>query len=278
MLVNLKPVLTEAKMNKYAVGAFNVYNYETIKGVVESVRELKIPAVIAFGERYIENMQFKEVFALVDTMIKDLEIPVVLHLDHCKSFENIIRAIRAGFTSVMFDGSELPFEENVKRTEKIVAVARAAGVSVEAELGSIAAGRGSSEEGYREIYTDPAQAEEFVESTGVDALAVSIGTVHGIYKGEPRINMDVLKEVASRVDIPLVLHGGSGTPEGIIKECIKNGICKINVNTEISLYTLKKIKEMLADEGDCHLSRVSLKEVEYIKDVVKKYMLLFYNA
>ncbi|MGE4282111.1 MAG: ketose-bisphosphate aldolase [Clostridia bacterium] len=278
MIVNLASVLEDAKKQNYAVGSFNIYNYETIKGVIESAKESRIPAIIAFGEQYLKNMDFATVYAIVRSLTEDTDIPIVLHLDHCKSLENIFKAIRAGFTSVMYDGSALSFRENLNNTKKIVEVAHATGVSVEAELGCLAGGEGSNEgSGHeQEIYTNAAQAEEFVKATGIDALAVSIGTVHGMYKGEPKINIEVLKQIASRIELPLVLHGGSGTPEAVIKECIKNGICKINVNTEISVYTVEKIKELLNGEKSSHLSVLSLKEIEYIKTVVKRYMLLFF--
>lgn len=278
MLVNMAEMLKEARRDGYAVGSFNVYNYETIRGVIDSAKDLNLPLIVAFGENYLKNMDLDEVFALVSVMAAKAEVPVALHLDHCKSPENIQRAISAGFTSVMYDGSALPFEENLRNTAQIVSWARAAGVSVEAELGALAGGRYSNEEAAEEIYTDPQEAREFVAGTGVDALAVSIGTVHGLYKGTPRIDLGVLKNIAALVDIPLVLHGGSGTPEAIIRECIKNGIAKINVNTEISVYTLDKVRSLLSRGDNYHFSQVSQKEVAYIKDVVKKYMVIFNGA
>lgn len=222
-------------------------------------------------------MDFDSVYATVNALGKNTNTPIALHLDHCKSFEHIVQAIRAGFTSVMYDGSNLSFEENIKETKKIVSIAHSVNVSVEAELGGISLGDRSNEEEREQIYTDPNEAEIFVKETGVDALAVSIGTVHGMYKGEPKIDIGVLKSIASRIDIPLVLHGGSGTPENIIKECIRNGICKINVNTEISAYTVDKIKEALRSDKDYHLSKISILEIEYIKEVVEKYMNMFYS-
>jgi len=278
MLVNLAEILKEARSNRYAVGSFNVYNYETIRGVIESAKELGYPAIVAFGENYLKNMDLAEVFALVSTMAAKAQVPIALHLDHCKSLDNIRKAIEAGFTSVMYDGSALPFEENLRNTAQVVSWARAAGVSVEAELGALAGGRYSNEEAAEEIYTDPEEAREFAGRTGVDALAVSIGTVHGVYEGEPKIDTGVLKAIAAVVDIPLVLHGGSGTPEAIIRECIENGIAKININTEISVYTLDKVRELLNSGDNYHLSQVSLKEVAYIQEVVKKYMVMFKKA
>ena len=280
MMVNFSEVLKEARRCRYAVGSFNVYNYETIRGVVEAGDELGYSTIVAFGEGYLPNMDVDEVYALVHAMAHKVKIPLVLHLDHCKSFETIVRAIRAGFTSVMFDGSSLTYEENKKKTAEVVAIAHAAGVSVEAELGAIGAGEFSNEggEGEKEIYTNPDQAADFVAKTGIDALAVSIGTVHGMYKGTPRIDVGVLKKIAAEVEIPLVLHGGSGTPEEIVRECIRNGIAKINVNTEISYYTVEQVKALLQSGKNYHLSQVALKEVGYVKEVVTKYATMFRSA
>lgn len=278
MMVNFCQILNEARRGGYAVGSFNVYSYETIRGVIEAGQELSSPTIVAFGESYLQNMALEEVFALVSAMAWKVEVPLVLHLDHCKSFAHIVQAIRAGFTSVMFDGSSLPFEQNMEKTAQVVAVAHAANVSVEAELGALAGGEFSNEEAGEEIYTDPEQAARFIQCTGIDALAVSIGTVHGMYKGAPRVNVEVLKKIAARVSIPLVLHGGSGTPEEIVRECIRHGIAKINVNTEISWYTVEKLKAMLDSEKHYHLSQLALQEVGHVKEVVKKYATMFRAA
>ncbi len=278
MMVNLSAVLNDARRHKYAVGSFNVYSYETIRGVIEAGNELGYPTIVAFGENYLKNMALDEVAAIVGAMAQKAKIPLVLHLDHCKSFDNIVRAIRAGFTSVMYDGSSLPFAENMKQTAQIVRMAHAANTSVEAELGALAGGEFSNEEAAAEIYTDPEQAAQFTAATGVDALAVSIGTVHGMYKGIPRIEIGVLQKIAAVADIPLVLHGGSGTPENIVRECIQNGIAKINVNTEISVYTVEKVKALLATGEHYHLSQLALKEVGYVKEVVTKYAAMFRPA
>ena len=278
MLVNFSEILAAARRDKYAAGSFNVYNYETIRGVTEVACELGLPAIVAFGENYLPNMDLDEVAALVKTRASKANVPLVLHLDHCKSFDNIMRAIRAGFTSVMYDGSSLSLAENTRRTADIVKIAHAVGVSVEAELGALASGDFTNEDGGEEIYTNPLQAEEFVTKTGVDALAVSVGTVHGMYKGEPRVDIGVLKKIAALVEIPLVLHGGSGTPESIIHECIRNGIAKINVNTEISMFTMDKVEALLASGKKPHFSQVCLKEVDAVKEVVKKYTAIFRSA
>ena len=278
MMVNFAALLAEARQNQYAIGSFNVYNYETVRGVVEAGSELGYPTIVAFGENYLVNMELEEMAALVKAMSQRVDIPLVLHLDHCKSFATIVRAVKAGFTSVMYDGSSLPFAENMKKTAEIVAIAHAAGVSVEAELGAIGGGEFSNEEAAEEIYTNPEQAAEFVAATDVDALAVSIGTVHGMYKGTPKVDVGVLKQIAEVVAKPLVLHGGSGTPEDIVRECIKSGIAKINVNTEISVHTVQTLKELLASGRSYHLSQLALKEVDSIKEVVKKYSAMFRPA
>jgi ketose-bisphosphate aldolase len=278
MMASFTDILTAARRDHYAVGSFNVYNYETIRGVIESGREAGLPVIVAFGAGYLPNMELDEVAGLVRTMAAASPTPVALHLDHCKSFETIVRAIKAGFSSVMYDGSALQFADNLRETARIVAIAHAAGVGVEAELGALAKGAHSNEEDAREIYTSPAEAEQFARDTGVDALAVSIGTVHGMYKGTPRVDVDVLKQIAAVVATPLVLHGGSGTPETIIRECIAHGIAKINVNTEISMHALDRMRAHLASGKETHLSQVSRETVGAVKEVVRKYMALFRGA
>jgi len=276
MLTNFSTILDEAYKGKYAVGSFNVYNYETIRGAVDAVQELSAPLIIAFGEKYLENMPLEAVHAIVNAQLGDSDVPVCLHLDHCVNMDNIFRAIKAGFGSVMYDGSALPFEENMKNTKRVCEVAHACGVSVEAELGSLAAGTDSHEgtADDKEIYTDPASAKEFADFTGVDALAVSIGTVHGLYKGEPNVRVDILKQLNERLGIPLVLHGGSGTPEDIIKDCIKSGISKININTEISMHVIEQSAKLLNEEKP-HYSVLSFKQMQWAKEVIVKYAKLF---
>jgi len=275
MITNLKTLLTQAKENQVAYGAFNVYNYETIKAVIESVKETKTPAIIAFGYKYLSNMTLKEVVNLIRTMSVGVDTDIVIHLDHCNDIPTIKKAIEAGFTSVMYDGSMLPFEENLENTKEVVKYAHSFNVSVEAELGSLSLGDHSNEDEGDEIYTDPDQAKLFVETTQVDALAVSIGTVHGMYKGEPKVSVDQLIKIKDAIDIPFVLHGGSGTPEDTVKACIKQGITKINVNTEISYEVVKAMKVMMDNNTNVHFSQLSCEAVEAAKKVVKKYMSMF---
>lgn len=277
MLVNMKEILHNASIKNCAVGSFNIYSYETIKGVLDSAQQQNVPAILAFGEKYLKNMEFSMVYSLVKNLSKNIEVPFVLHLDHCSNVKNVYKAIQAGFTSVMYDGSSLPYEQNVANTLKVVEVAHSCNVSVEAELGSLSAGVNSHEGNLvdKEVYTDSLQAKDFVQKTGIDALAVSIGTVHGMYNGIPNIRVDILKKIKSKVNIPLVLHGGSGTPQDILRDCIHNGICKINVNTEISVYTIDQMKQLLNNGNKYHLSEVSLMQINFVKEIVCRYMKLF---
>lgn len=271
-------MLQTAYEQKKAIGSFNFYNYETLKGILQASEAMDTPVIVSFGKKYLSNMSFDEVSAITAAAARTRKTDVCLHLDHCDNMDIIYQAIRAGFTSVMYDGSALPFAENAANTKRICEVAHASGVSVEAELGSLAAGEASHEGSADdvEVYTNPDAAREFADKTGVDALAVSIGTIHGLYKGTPNIRVDILKEINEKLQMPLVLHGGSGTPEEKVKECISNGIAKINVNTEISDYTVQHTRELLASENP-HLSVVALKQMQYVSEVVQKYMGIFAN-
>ncbi len=280
MLTNFKEMLLDAYKGHYAVGSFNAYSYETFRGIIEANKKAgNRPTIAAFGAKYLENMSLDEAYAIVSSIgSRYPEMQICLHLDHCKDINVICRAIRAGFGSVLYDGSSLPYEENLANTAKVCEIAHASNVSVEAELGSLAAGA-SSHEGEatdEEIYTDPEKAAEFVEKTGVDALAVSVGTVHGLYKGTPKVRVDILQKINEAAKLPLVLHGGSGTPEETIKACIQNGITKINVNTEISVFAGAKLKETLVSgEKVPHLSVLALNQEKDVEEVVSKYISFF---
>lgn len=279
MLVNLKEIVAPAYEGRYAVGSFNCYSYETFRGCIAAGEETGTPVIAAFGAAYLANMSLDTAHAIVASLARAASIPVCLHLDHCSDLDVIHRAIAAGFGSVMYDGSALPFAENVANTRTVCRAAHACGVSVEAELGSLAVGAESHEGRAEDVeqYTDPQTAREFVAETGADALAVSIGTVHGLYKGKPHIRTDILEEIQRAVDVPLVLHGGSGTPENDLRACIARGIAKINVNTEISQAVVAQTAELLTHERP-HYSVLSLRQVEYVKDAVKKYIEMFWRS
>ena len=276
MLVNFNDILATARREYSAVGSFNGYNYETFQGIISAGQEERQPVILAFGEKYLRNMPLHTAFVLADSLASQTEMPVCLHLDHCSDMTTVFQAIHEGFNSVMYDGSALRFEDNVKNTKAVCRVAQACGVSVEAELGSLAAGKCSHEGSSDDcaVYTDPKAAREFVAATEVNALAVSIGTVHGLYQGRPKLRLDILKAICAQTDVPLVLHGGSGLTEAEVSSCIRAGIAKINVNTEISVYAIRKTTELLAKE-QLHFSELSLNQSGYVKEIVKKYMAFF---
>jgi len=252
MLVDLGTLLQHAKKEKKAIGAFNVYNLETIMAVVEAGKKMNSPIIISFGEGYFSYAPIEAIAAVVKEICTKLEIPVVLHLDHAKELKSIARAIRCGFTSVMYDGSALPLHENILNTRNIVEYAHAVGVSVEGELGYMNNEDGSFELGVEleKGYTRPQDAAEYVKNTGIDALAIAVGNAHGIYKGTPTLDFTRLGEIEQKVDIPLVLHGCSGIPDALIKQAISMGVCKINVNTEISTTAVRAAREFLGNHTE----------------------------
>jgi fructose-bisphosphate aldolase class II len=275
MLYNLNYLLTDAQKKKMAIAAVNVYSLETIRGALQSAHRLGLPVILAFSPRYLDNMTYRQFVWVAKSCAVDLDVPYALHLDHCNKLGQIAKAMEAGFTSVMFDGSALPFVQNIDLTRKVVELAHPRGISVEGELGAIRTGRFSSEDsGESERYTSPEHASEFVRRTGVDALAVSIGTVHGLYTGEQKIRIDLLKKIQEAVSVPLVLHGGSGTKEDLLRETVANGICKVNINTEISLNTVAKTATAIARNPDIHLAALLLQQVAFVSEIIEKYMRL----
>lgn len=274
MLVNLNDVLIQAKKSGYAVGAFNVYNMETVEVVFDAAASLDIPVIIAFGEKYSNINNINLIAKCVHELANKTQIPIVLHLDHCKSEDLIIQAIRAGFTSVMYDGSSMSNYDNIKNTSKVVKIAHAAGVTVEAELGYIPA-EDSGELVPEDQLTKPEEAKEFVEKTGCDALAVAIGTIHGNYIGEPKIYHNRLKKIAEVVSVPLVLHGGSGNTEKDLVLAINEGIAKININTEISNAAVKQLREIFEGNFSGHLSILSDRIKKPMLEVIQEKMRLF---
>jgi fructose-bisphosphate aldolase class II len=278
MLVTLKEILMFANKKKCAIGAFNGYNYETFKGIVNASQKMGVPVILAFGAKYLMNMTLTEVASMALTLAKEATIPVCFHLDHCNNPDVVFAAIQAGFTSVMYDGSSHPFTENLEITKNICHVAHACGVSVEAELGCIGAGKFSCEgmDGERLAYTDTSTVQLFVDTTHVDALAVSIGTVHGIYQRIPCLRLDILDKIHLLTKVPLVLHGGSGLSQENIQACIDKGIRKVNINTEISKYVMEKTKDLL-HEREIHFSELSLEQINYVEAIVSKYIAYLYR-
>ncbi|MCK1992938.1 class II fructose-1,6-bisphosphate aldolase [Peribacillus muralis] len=243
-LVSGKALLAHAHQNQYAIGAFNFANMENLQAVIEAAEELQSPVIIQITEKSIEYAGLDYLYALGRCAGENAKVPVALHLDHGKKWESVIRCLRYGWTSVMMDASHKPFEENIALTRKIVEFAREVNVSVESELGFIGGKEGDiTPEG--NIYTEVDEAVEFVRRTNTDALAIAVGTAHGIYKGEVNIDFNRIKEIKAQTDIPLVLHGSSGVPDEMIKRAVLSGINKVNFDTEIKLASLEALKAFL---------------------------------
>lgn len=243
--VTSKEMLLKAQKGGYAVPALNAENLEMIQAIIEAASETNSPVIIQTTPSTVNYLTLNEAYAMVYAMANKASVPVCLHLDHCESFEGVMQAIKAGYSSVMIDGSKSDFETNVSLTEKVVSSAHAMSVPVEAELGTVG-GKEDSLSGHV-AYTDPDKAVEFAEKTGIDIFAVAIGTSHGIYKAEPKLDFDLLKKIKQRISIPLVLHGASGIPDDMIKETIKCGICKVNFATELRIAATKAVRLALTD-------------------------------
>jgi fructose-bisphosphate aldolase class II len=227
-------LLNRAKREGYAVGAFNTNNLEITLSIVEAAVKERSPLILAVSPGAMKYAGVAYLSAIAKVAADSVDVPISLHLDHGLTLEDVQAALDQGFSSVMIDGSKLPFEENTEITKKVVAMARARGVSIEAELGKLVGTEDQVSVSEREAsMTDPDQAAEFVERTGIDALAVSIGNAHGWYKGEPELDFERLRQIRSRVDIPLVLHGASGIPDEMIRKACSIGVDKINIDTEV---------------------------------------------
>ncbi|SDK15626.1 class II fructose-1,6-bisphosphate aldolase [Sediminibacillus albus] len=255
-LVSMKEMLEEAKKNNYGVGQFNLNNLEYVQAILQAAEEEKSPVILGVSEGAAKYMGgFKVVVTMVKALMEEYgtTVPVAIHLDHGSSFEKCVQAIHAGFTSVMIDGSHFPLEENIALTKKVVEVAHINGVSVEAELGRI----GGQEDDLivddaEAAYAIPAECERLVNETGVDCFAPALGSVHGPYKGEPNLGFDRMEEVFNLVNVPLVLHGGTGIPTKDIKRALSLGTSKINVNTENQISQATKVREVLAEQPDLY--------------------------
>jgi fructose-bisphosphate aldolase class II len=245
----MKEILSDAQKRKYGVGYFNGVNLEMIRAYIRAAEDTKSPIIIGTAEGLLKYADFDWIAPLYLQAARLAKVPVAVHLDHTYTFENIMRALYAGFGSVMYDGSLLSYGENVRISAEIAKIAHPMGVGLECELGKV----GGLEEGEgikgENIYTDPAQAVDFVEKTGVDFLAVSIGSVHGVYLEEPKLDLDRLAEIRAKVEPPLVLHGGSGLSDDDFKNCIKGGIAKINIYTDIITAAINMVSKEQAVLG-----------------------------
>lgn len=245
MYVTTKQMLKAAQEGGYAVGAFNVENMEMVQAVVAAAEELKAPVIMQTTPSTVKYGGLDYFYANVKTAADKASVPVALHLDHGENFELAEAALKAGYSSVMIDGSKLPLAENIQLTNRVIAIA--GDVPVEAELGMLG-GKEDDLEGEGDCYTDIGEAVEFVKATSVSSLAVSIGTAHGIYKGTPKLDVERLSQIKAVVDIPLILHGASGLTVEAVQECIKRGICKVNFATELRIAFSDAVKKVLAEK------------------------------
>lgn len=239
--------LPKAKANKFAVGQFNMNNLEFAQAIVDAAIEEQSPFIYGVSEGALKYMGIEFTVALAEAAAKKSGLPIALHLDHGSSFEVAMKCIRAGFSSVMFDGSHYTLEENIRLTKEVVRAAREMGVSVEGELGTIGGVEDdiSVDEEHASL-AKPEEAIRFYEETGVDCLAIAVGTAHGMYKGEVKIRYDIIEEVTSKIPVPVVLHGGSGVPDEAIRKSIAAGVGKINVNTENQVACTNAIRKVLS--------------------------------
>jgi tagatose 1,6-diphosphate aldolase GatY/KbaY len=274
MLVTTKEMLLDAQAGHYAVGAFNVESLEFVMAVIKAAEDKKSPVIMQTTPGTVKYANLDYFAAMCKVAADAASVPVAIHLDHGDGFDRCVQAMHAGYTSVMIDGSHVPFEDNIALTASVTKVAAPLGIPVEAELGKVGGKEddGPAVEG-ENPYTDPDEAEEFVARTGCGSLAVGVGTAHGVYKGTPHIEQGVLKEIRSRLEIPLVLHGTSGVPDDQVAEAIRNGICKVNYATELRQAFTKGFMGYMADNPGCFDPKKPSKPgMQEIYDVVASHM------
>ena len=249
-LVTTKQLLLDAQKGGYAVGAYNVENMEMVQAVVAAAEELRSPVIMQTTPSTVKYANLNYFYENVKVAAQESSVPVVIHLDHGNSFELAMQAYRTGYTSIMIDGSHEGFEDNIALTSAVVKACHPGEVPIEAELGKVGGKEDDLDGGEGDPYTNPQEAAEFVERTGIDSLAVAIGTAHGVYKGVPKLDFSRLSEIRKAVSIPLVLHGTSGVPDEDVAECIKRGICKVNYATDLRIAFTKGINQVLKENPD----------------------------
>ena len=241
-----KELIEKASKNGYAVPAFNAENLEMVQAIIQAAEEMKSPVLIQTTPSTVKYLTLYEAYAMVRSMADRASVPVSLHLDHCETYEGVVDALNEGYSSVMIDGSKLSYEDNISVVCKVVKAAHAKGVTVEAELGTVGGKEDSLSSGIQ--YTDPDKAVDYAGRTGIDIFAVAIGTAHGFYKGEPKLDFGLLDEIHHRVSTPLVLHGGSGIPDEMVRKTIELGIAKVNFATELRDAMTKGVRKALEDD------------------------------
>ncbi|WP_122643573.1 class II fructose-bisphosphate aldolase [Luxibacter massiliensis] len=271
-LVTSEQMLLDAQKGSYAVGAFNVENMEMVKAVIAAAEEVKAPVMLQTTPSTVKYGSLETYFAMVAAEAEKASVPVCLHLDHGSSFELAVQAIKAGYTSVMIDGSHESLEDNIALSKKVVDVAKACGIPVEAELGKVG-GKEDDLEAEADTNTDPAEAKEFAERTGVSSLAIAIGTAHGFYAGTPVLDKERVSEIKKVVSVPLVLHGASGLSDEDVKECVQRGMCKVNFATELRAAYTGAGKKLLAENPETFdPKKLGVVGMEAVKELVKERM------
>lgn len=277
MLASLSSVLAKAQKHRYAVGSFNTANLELTQAIIAAAEELHSPVIVATTEKALAYADIESLAVIVRTLGRRARIPVVLHLDHGRALETVKQAIRYQYTGIMFDGSKLPFAENLRLTRRTVRWAHAVNIPVEAELGSVG-GREDVRRGTLQL-TDPWQARDFVHKTGIDALAVGIGSAHGLPVPEERLDFDRLREIRQRVRVPLVLHGASSTPPARIRRVIREGIAKINIDTDLRVAFTDAMRQYFrGHRSDYDPRNVLSASRQAVKRAVMQKMRLFGSA
>lgn len=270
MLVTMKEILDRAKEGGYGVPAPNAENEVNVRAYIEAAEEMNSPLII--GAVATANPNMNDFGRIVTDLARQAKVPVAFNLDHGKTFESAIMGIRAGFTSIMVDRSTLPYEDNVREVKEIVRIAHAVGVSVEAELGHVGYGSNYDVDGVSN-FTEPDMAVKFVEETGIDALAVAVGTAHGKYEGEPKLQFELLEEIAKKVSIPLVLHGGSGTGDDNLSKACRLGINKVNLSTDMKYAAMNNMSKVYPlGEGEERPFRFWNLIFDGFKDELKRYI------
>lgn len=275
-LVTLRELVQKAYKSDYAIPAFNIHTYEDAVAIVKGAEEMRSPVILMASPSAIKHLGIKVAACIMNDLAQNASVPVVSHLDHATDLDIIFKAMKAGFTSVMYDGSSLSFEENVHNTKLVVKVARSFGVSVEAEIGRV----GKSEEGeeLQQILTEPESAKAFFEQTQVDALAIAVGTAHAMQKQEAQINFERVKQIQQVVDVPLVLHGSSGVPDEDLTKISKMRFGKINIGTVLKTVYVKRIREILQNNPQLKDQIVLLKDASVAVTEMVKHKIKLLNS
>jgi len=276
-LIPMSELLEKAKAEKYAVGAFNIVDYTTLQAVVDAAEEENSPVIIqTSASSTVKYYGYKALVDMVTNVVGKSHVPIALHLDHCNDVDMVFQCIDSGWTSVMYDGSGFAFEVNLENSKKVVARAHAKGVSVEGEIGAVwGVEEDIDVDEHQELLADPDKAVEYAEETGIDAFAPAIGTAHGLYKGEPKIDFDRLLKIASRVRAPIVIHGGTGLSNDVFRKLIAYGGAKINVSTQIKIGFFDGFKSYMQAGGKTDPIKLLKHIRETEKEIVKGFMRIF---